>query len=241
MSSPRATAPFKPKKITIEIPEYSRRVSGLLVSPKDAHALFVFGHGAGAGMNHRFMESMAQRIARRGIASLRYQFPYMEEGKRSPDQKPLLLATVRSAVRQARNADGSLPLLAGGKSMGGRMTSMAASDESLLGVQGIIFLGFPLHPPGSPSVQRAAHLSTVTVPMLFLQGTRDKLADLELLKPVVRKLGKRATLSVIEGGDHSFHVPRSAGMNDEDVLDVLADTAARWVADLKLRPPTPRR
>jgi predicted alpha/beta-hydrolase family hydrolase len=203
-------------------------VSTLLVEPASPLALYVLAHGAGAGMRHAFMEAIALRLAARGVATLRYQFPYAEHGARRPDPEPLLLATVRAAVAAGREAAGGRPLLAGGKSMGGRMTSRAAAAEPLLGVSGLVFLGFPLHPAGQPATSRADHLANVALPMLFLQGTRDALADLTLLEPVVRELGARATLRVIAEADHSFHVLKRSGRTDEQVLDELADTVASW-------------
>jgi len=232
MSSPLDYPQPKPKAIPIELPKYSRRVSGLFLRPDHTDVLFVFGHGAGAGMSHSFMESVSQKLAKRGVATLRYQFPYMEQGEKRPDARPVLLATVRSAVEAAHALDDSLPLFAGGKSMGGRMTSLAASEEPLPGVTGIIFLGFPLHPPGPPSSERAHHLKAVDVPMLFLQGTRDKLADLGLLKPVVEQLGALATMNVIEGADHSFHVLRSTGKSDDEVLEEVSDIVRRWTSEV---------
>lgn len=204
-------------------------VSALLVKPRKARALLVLGHGAGAGMRHAFMEAVAQRLAARGVATLRYQFPYMEQGRKAPNTPKVLIATVRAAVETGHRAAGSLPLFAGGKSMGGRMTSTAAAQEPLTGVRGIVFLGFPLHAPGQPSDHRAAHLADVDVPMLFLQGTRDKLADLELLVPVCRKLAPRATLHVVDGGDHSFHVLKRSGRTDDETADEICGTAADWM------------
>lgn len=180
-------------------------------------------------MRHAFLESIAERFAARGIGTLRYQFPYVERRTRGPDPEPVLFATVRAAIAVGREAAGRVPLLAGGKSMGGRMTSRAAADETLTGVSGLVFLGFPLHPAGRPAVSRADHLDQVDVPMLFLQGTRDTLADLTLLRPVVERLGKRATLRVIEHADHMFHVLKRSGRTDEQVLDELADTTAEWL------------
>jgi len=225
-------APLTPEQISIEVTSASRRVTGLYLRPDNADALFIFGHGAGAGMTHPFMDSMAHRLARCGIATLRYQFPYMEHGGKRPDARPLLLQTVRSAVEAGRTLRDSLPLFAGGKSMGGRMASLAAAERQLPGVEGIVFLGFPLHPPGSPSSERARHLKDVEVPMLFLQGDRDKLGDLTLLKPAIRKLGKRATLRVIEGADHSFHVLRSTGKDDDEILAVLCDHTLRLISEV---------
>lgn len=203
-------------------------VSALLLKPVRPRALYVLAHGAGAGMRHAFMESIAQRLAAQGTGTLRYQFPYTEQGGRRPDPEPVLLATVRAAVAAGRDAAGGLPLLAGGKSMGGRMTSRAAATAALAGVAGLVFLGFPLHPAGQPGVSRADHLARVDLPMLFLQGTRDTLADLTLLKPVVERLGERATLRVIEHADHMFHVLKRSGRTDEQVLDELAIAVAEW-------------
>ena len=203
-------------------------VSTLLLQPARRTALYVLAHGAGAGMRHPFMESISRRLAAQGIGTLRYQFPYTEQGSRRPDPEPLLLATVRAAVAAGREVAGTLPVLAGGKSMGGRMTSRAAASEPLPGVAGLVFLGFPLHPAGQPAVSRAEHLARVGIPMLFLQGTRDTLADLTLLKPVVERLGDRATLRVIDDADHSFHVLKRSGRTDEQVLDELAVATAEW-------------
>jgi len=210
----------------------SVEVSALLTSPASPRALYVLAHGAGAGMRHRFLETMAQRLAARGIATLRYQFPYTEQGSRRIDPEPLLLDTVRAAVAMGREEAGGAPLLAGGKSMGGRMTSRAAAVEPLEGVAGLVFLGFPLHPAGRPGVSRAEHLHQVALPMLFLQGTRDTLAELDLLRPVVEKLGPRATLRIVEHADHMFHVLKKSGRSDEQVLDELADTVAAWSGKL---------
>jgi predicted alpha/beta-hydrolase family hydrolase len=210
----------------------SVEVSALLVSPPRPRALYVLAHGAGAGMRHAFMETMAQRLAQRGIATLRYQFPYVEKGSRRIDPEPLLLDTVRAAVAMGREEAGRTMLVAGGKSMGGRMTSRAAAAAPLEGVAGLAFLGFPLHPAGQPGVSRAEHLFKVAVPLLFLQGTRDTLAELDLLRPVVDKLGSRATLHIVEHADHMFHVPKKSGRTDEQVLDELADTILAWSGKL---------
>jgi predicted alpha/beta-hydrolase family hydrolase len=203
-------------------------VSALLVRPAKARRLLVLAHGAGAGMNHPFMEMLAGELAEAGVATLRYQFPYMEERQRVPDAPAVLTATVVAAVRAAAEAAPGLPLLAGGKSMGGRMTSQAAAQHPLDGVRGLVFFGFPLHPPKQPGTKRADHLQNVTVPMLFLQGTRDTFADLKLLRPVCAKLGSRTTLHMIETADHSFHVLKSSGRSDAEVLRELAETAASW-------------
>lgn len=206
-------------------------VSAILTRPARARALYVLAHGAGLGMRHPFMEDIAVRLAARGIGTLRYQFPYAEAGARRPDPEPTLLATVRAAVAAGREAAGALPLFAGGKSMGGRMTSRAAAAEPLPGVSGLVFLGFPLHPAGEPGISRADHLDRVLVPMLFLQGTRDALADLERLRPVIERLGPRATLRVIEGGDHSFHVLKRSGRTDDEVLEELAAATSGWLGE----------
>jgi hypothetical protein len=211
----------------IRVPE-AGEVSALLLAPARPRALYVLAHGAGAGMRHPFMEAIARRLAAGGIATLRYQFLYSEQGARRPDPEPLLLATVRAAVAAGREAAGGAPLLAGGKSMGGRMTSRAAATAPLDGVRGLVFLGFPLHPAGRPGVSRAEHLARVGVPMLFLQGTRDTLADLTLLAPIVERLGERAVLRVIEHADHGFHVLKRSGRTDEQVLDELATAVAEW-------------
>jgi predicted alpha/beta-hydrolase family hydrolase len=203
-------------------------VSALLCRPAKARRLLVLAHGAGAGMSHPFMEKLAEELAASGVATLRYQFPYMEERRRVPDAPGVLTATVEAAVRAAAEAAPDLPLLAGGKSMGGRMTSQAAAQHPLDGVRGLVFFGFPLHPPGKPGTKRADHLANVTIPMLFLQGTRDALANLTLLRPVCAKLGPRATLHVMETADHSFHVLKSSGRTDEQALRELAETAASW-------------
>src|SRR6267378_5155437 len=203
-------------------------VSALLCRSAKARRLLVLGHGAGAGMSHPFMEKLAGELADVGVATLRYQFPYMEERRRAPDPPTVLMATVVAAVRAAAEAAPGLPLLAGGKSMGGRMSSQAAAQHELDGVRGLVFFGFPLHPPKQPGTKRADHLAKVTVPMLFLQGTRDTLADLKLLRPVCRKLGSRAMLYVIETADHSFHVLKKSGRSDQQVLRELAEQAASW-------------
>jgi len=210
----------------------SVEVSALLVSPARPDALYVLAHGAGAGMRHAFMETMAARLAARGVATLRYQFPYVENGSRRIDPEPLLLDTVRAAVAMGREAAGGVTLIAGGKSMGGRMSSRAAAASPLEDVAGLAFLGFPLHPAGQPGISRAEHLAKVSVPLLFLQGTRDTLAELDLLRPVVDKLGSRATLHVVAGADHMFHVLKKSGRTDEQVLDELADTVGAWSGKL---------
>src|SRR5213075_922346 len=207
-------------------------VSGLLLRPKDARVLYVLAHGAGAGMRHPFLESISQRLAEQGIATLRYQFPYMERRAGRPDAPAVAAATVRAAVAEAARVAPDLPLVAGGKSFGGRMTSTAQAEDALPGVRGLVFLGFPLHPPGRPDDKRAEHLAQVRVPMLFRQGDRDEFADLTLLRPVVQRLGERATLHLVEGGDHSFHVLKRSGRTDADVMTELVATVDRWATKL---------
>jgi predicted alpha/beta-hydrolase family hydrolase len=204
-------------------------VSGVFLCPDDAWAVYVLAHGAGAGMRHRFMEAVAGALAVRGLATLRYQFPYVEHGSRRPDPPGILEATVRAAVSKARELAPGLPLVAGGKSMGGRMTSNAMARRSIDGVRGLVFLGFPLHPPKQPATARAEHLAQVQAPMLFLQGTRDTLADLDLITGVCEGLGARATLHIVEGADHSFSVLKRSGRSDAQALDELADTITDWV------------
>ena len=205
-------------------------VSALLLRPAGARALLVLGHGAGAGMRHVFMEEIAALLGERGIATFRYQFPYMEVGRRYPNPQRILTATVRRAVTAASAAAPDLPLFAGGKSMGGRMTSLAAADAPLADVRGIVFLGFPLHGIGKPpGIERSEHLARVEVPLLFVQGTRDRLANLDFLRPVVAGLGARATLHIVEGGDHSFKVLKRSGRTHPQVMAEVADIAAGWV------------
>jgi uncharacterized protein len=204
-------------------------VSALLISPAKARACYVFAHGAGAGMTHPFMETFATGLAERGVASLRYQFPYMEKGSRRPDSPAVAHAAVRAAVAEAGRACPRLPLIAGGKSFGGRMTSQAQASSPLAGVQGLAFVGFPLHPAGKPSSDRAKHLAQVKVPMLFLQGTRDTLAELTLLEPVVAGLGSRASLHIVSEADHSFHVLARSGRNDREVMTEILDAFAGWI------------
>jgi uncharacterized protein len=208
-------------------------VSSILLRPADARWLLVLGHGAGAGMRHPFMGAISRELAAQKIATFRYQFPYMENRRKAPDRPPTLTATVAAAVRAAHAAVPELPLLAGGKSRGGRMTSTAASENLIPEVRGLVFFGFPLHPPKQPATKRGDHLSEVTQSMLFLQGTRDDLADLKLLKPICKKLGKLAILHIIDGADHSFHVLKSSGKSDAEILRELAHTTAEWVATLQ--------
>lgn len=204
--------------------------SGLLVAPASARACYVFAHGAGAGMNHAFMAGMSDGLAQRGIATLRFQFPYMEHGSKRPDAPAVAQAAVRAAVLEAARQLPGLPIFAGGKSYGGRMTSQAQAAQPLPGVRGIVFVGFPLHPAGKPSVERAKHLADVALPMLFLQGTRDELAGLELIRQEASKLEGRATLHVVDGADHSFHVLVRSGRTDAQVREELEDAMVRWMA-----------
>jgi predicted alpha/beta-hydrolase family hydrolase len=206
----------------------SREVSALLLRPPNATCLLVLAHGAGAGMRHRSMEALSAALAERQIATFRFQFPYMEAGGGRPDSPPVAVETVRAAVAAAGEASSGLPLFAGGRSFGGRMTSTAAGESPLPGVRGLIFFAFPLHPAGRPGTARAEHLAHVDVPMLFLQGTRDTLADLELMRPVVEGLAPRATLHVLEGADHSFHVLKRSGRTDEGILAEVAATVRNW-------------
>jgi uncharacterized protein len=214
------------QSLTLQLADSS--VPALLAAPADAQACYVFAHGAGAGMAHPFMEALAGELAQRGIASLRYQFPFMEQGSKRPDSPGVAQATVRAAVAEARQRLPKLPLFAGGKSFGGRMTSLAQAASPLEGVAGLAFVGFPLHPAGKPGLERATHLAEIQCPMLFLQGTRDALADLALLRRALSPLGERAQLVVIDDADHAFHVRVRSGRTDAEVLASLADTMARW-------------
>jgi predicted alpha/beta-hydrolase family hydrolase len=203
-------------------------VSAILLRPADAGCLLVLAHGAGAGMRHPFMEETAEELASAKVATLRFNFPYMEHRRKVPDRAPVPTEAVLSAVRAATEAAPELPLFAGGKSYGGRMSSQAVADTSPANVRGLVFFGFPLHPPDQPSTKRAEHLARVKLPMLFLQGTRDKLADLSLLRPICAKLGARATLHEIETADHSFHVLKSSRKTDAEVLRELAQAVGDW-------------
>ena len=205
-------------------------VSGLWTAPPEPTACLALAHGAGAGMTHRSMAAIAEGLAERGVASLRFQFPYMERGGKRVDPPSVAHAAVRGAAAEARRRAGALPLFAGGKSFGGRMTSQAQALAPLEGVRGLVFFAFPLHPGGRPSVERAAHLSAVTIPMLFLQGTKDALAELDLLQRTVAGLGDRATLKLGDDADHSFHAPARTGRRDADVLAEFLDTTVGWMA-----------
>ena len=217
------------RNVTIAI-DGGASVSGLWLKPASARACLVLAHGAGAGMAHRSMMALADGLSERGIATLRFQFPYMERGSKRPDPPAIAHAAVRAAAAEAARLAGELPLFAGGRSFGGRMTSQAQAIAPLPGLRGLVFFAFPLHPAGKPSIARADHLSGVDIPMLFLQGTRDELAVLDLLRPVVAGLGARATLTLAENADHAFHVPAKTGRRDMDVLAELLDAAAAWMA-----------
>lgn len=226
-------SPFPhPAELQFSVAGHPARVSALLLRPEGARWLLVLAHGAGAGMRHPFMKVLSEQLASQGIGTLRYQFPYMEQGGSRPDPAPVLVATVRSAVTLALETAGDLPLFAGGKSLGGRMTSTAMAQAPLPRVRGLVFFGFPLHPAGRPSTERARHLHSIVAPMLFLQGRRDRLAELNFLRPICDALAQRAELHVIEDADHSFHVPKRSGRTDLQVLGELARYVARWFARL---------
>jgi uncharacterized protein len=220
-----------PERFTIDTGK-SGPVSALLLRPDAPRACYVFAHGAGAGMTHSFMETFANGLCERGIATLRYQFPYMEKGSKRPDPPAIAQAAVRAAVAKAAEIFPGLALIAGGKSFGGRMTSQAQAAAPLPGVRGLAFVGFPLHPAGKPSTDRADHLARIDIPMLFLQGTRDSLAEAALIEPVVQRLGSRATLHLAEGADHSFHVLARSGRKDAEVMNEILDMFAGWAGTL---------
>jgi uncharacterized protein len=223
--------------VTIAVSD-AQRVSGLLQTPEGARACYVLAHGAGAGMTHPFMGAIADGLAERGIATLRYQFPYMELGSKRPDAPNVAHAAVRAAVLEAGRLVPGMALFAGGRSFGGRMTSQAQAASPLPGVQGLVFLGFPLHPAGKPSVERAKHLFEVQAPMLFLQGTRDELADLALMEGVCQKLGSRSTLQLFQGADHSFHVSARTGRRDSEIRVELLEALRDWINKALSRTPT---
>jgi uncharacterized protein len=217
----------RPQAVSITVDD-ARRVSGLLQVPRAARVCYVLAHGAGAGMRHAFMEAVADGLAERDVATLRYQFPYMEQGGRRPDAPKVAQATVHAAVAKALQLLPKLALVAGGKSFGGRMTSQAQAASPLPGVRGLAFLGFPLHPAGRPSDERGNHLFEIRVPMLFLQGTRDALADAHLIEVLVKRLGERATLKLFQDADHSFHVPARTGRQDVEVRAEILDSLSAW-------------
>ena len=216
---------------TLKIQVGDEQVSGLLLRPRTANALYLFAHGAGAGMTHRTLESNAEGLAERGIATLRYQFLYMEKGSKRPDAPKLAHAVVRAAAAEAVRLVPDLPMFAGGRSFGGRMTSQAQADAPIPGIEGLAFLGFPLHPAGKPGIERAEHLARIEVPMLFVSGDRDALAELDLLRPVVAGLGGRATLHLVSHADHSFRVAARSGRTAADAEGEALDAVANWIAD----------
>lgn len=207
-------------------------VSGILQLPKQANAILVLAHGAGAGMRHKFLAAVAKGLAEREIATFRYQFAYMEAGRKRPDPPAKAVAAVRAAVAKAEKLAPDLPVFAGGKSFGGRMTSTAEAEAHMTGIIGLVFLGFPLHPPGKPSTERGAHLADVQVPMLFLQGTRDNFAEEALIRKTCKGLGKRAQLTLFDEADHSFHAPKSSGRTDAQTMDAMLDEIADWIGGL---------
>ena len=217
-----------PQPMTFAV-EDGQPVSGLMQTPPSARACYVLAHGAGAGMAHPFMASIANHLSERGVATLRYQFPYMERGSKRPDTPKVAMATVRAAVGAASRLVPELPLFAGGKSFGGRMTSQAQAALPLPGVRGLIFLGFPLHSPGTPGESRGEHLSQIRIPMLFFQGSRDEFAEFTLLKKLARRLGTLASFWMFEDADHSFHVPARSGHTDAEIRAALAGTLVEWV------------
>jgi uncharacterized protein len=217
------------KEIQFVVSDTAGVVSGLLLKPEHAVSLLVFAHGAGAGMRHRFIEDLSQKLAELGVATMRYQFPYMEKRVKRPDSEGVLIATVQAALTAAEKYSDGMPIFAGGKSMGGRMTSLTLAKAPMDKLHGLIFYGFPLHAPGAPSAERGKHLADVQVPMLFIQGSRDALADLKLLKPLCAQLDGRAELFVVEGGDHSLHMAKRSGRTDSEVLDEVAATTSSWM------------
>lgn len=228
-----------PRPISVTL-DSAQQVSGLFQAPVGARACYVLAHGAGAGMAHPFLAAMSSGLAERTVATLRYQFPYMELGSKRPDPPKLAQATVHAAVIEAARLIPELPLFAGGKSFGGRMASQAQATSPLLGVQGLIFLGFPLHPPGQPSTERAKHLFEVQIPMLFLQGDRDEFAQLELLEPLIEQLGARATLKLFPAANHSFHVPARSGRNDSEVRAEMLNVMTEWMSEIVAKGPSHR-
>lgn len=219
-----------PEPVAIDLGE-DRAVSGLWMKPEGAAAVLVLAHGAGAGMTHKSMTAIAEGLAQRRVATLRYNFPYMERGSKRPDTPAVAHEAVRAAVGQAARLTPDLPLFAGGRSFGGRMTSQAQAAEALPGVRGLIFFAFPLHPPAKPGVERAEHLSKIKIPQLFLQGSRDEFAQLDLLQATIDGLGDLATLKLLDAADHAFHVPAKTGRKDAEVMDEALDAARVWIGD----------
>lgn len=216
------------KSLRIKVSESIGDVSALFYLPKDAEFVLLFAHGAGAGMKNKFMEQVSISLAEKNIATIRFNFPYMEIGKKVPDKKSVCVETIKAAAEKSSKLCPKIPLFAGGKSFGGRMTSTAASEGNLPDVKGIVFFGFPLHAPGKPANERAEHLYKVNIPMLFLQGTRDALASLDLLKPVLKKIGKKAELFIVDGADHSFHVPKENKLKDSEVIELICTEIKKW-------------
>lgn len=221
------------KSLKIKISDSIGEISVLNYKPGKTDYVLVFAHGAGAGMKNKFMEQVSLSLAGKNIATLRFNFPYMEQGKKVPDRKPVCVDTISAVVKKAAAMYKGIPVFAGGKSFGGRMTSTAASENKIPDVKGIVFLGFPLHAPGKASNERAEHLYNVNIPMLFLQGSRDALASLDFLKPVCKKLGKKAELFIVDGGDHSFHVPKEKKMKDGDVIELICSEVKKWFDSIK--------
>ena len=221
-----------PQVLRITLPQ-GGTVSALLDQPTSPRAGFVLAHGAGAGMHHDFLAALAEGLAKRDVATLRFQFPFAEQGSKRPDPPALAQATVRCVVAEAAQRLAGLPLFAGGKSFGGRMTSQAQARAALPGVRGLVFVGFPLHPAGKPSTERAAHLADVDVPMLFLQGTRDELAELESMRAVTDRHPRLATLEVVDDADHAFHVRKRSGRDDAQVREAMLDRMVAWIATIE--------
>jgi predicted alpha/beta-hydrolase family hydrolase len=221
----------KEMRITIDLTTSNQSVSGLVLIPSNMIALMVLGHGAGVGMEHRFMTRLASNLAEQKIGTLRYNFPYMEQGRRSPGSPAISEATVRAAVKKAHQIAPHIVLLVAGKSYGGRMSSQAQAKEPIDGVLGLVFFGFPLHAPGKPGDSRGAHLKEIEIPMLFLQGSRDKLADLNLLTPLLDSLGNNTSLQVIDGADHGFNMLKSSDKTTDEVQVELSEITARWLGE----------
>lgn len=220
---------YHSRPIAISVNDEIGSVSGLVMRPTEAIALYLFAHGAGAGMNHSFMQTISMLLAAEGVATLRFQFPYMEVGRKAPNPPRVLTKTIRAAYSVARDESSGLPLFAGGKSLGGRMTSTTVADGDLDDLRGLVFFGFPLHAPGKPSSKRAEHLTSVNVPMLFVQGTRDRLADMELLNQALKSVTADVTVAAVEQGDHSLRVPKRTGRGNDEVLADVASEVAHWI------------
>lgn len=220
----------KEEKLRIEIPEFETSVSGILMQPKNASHLLVLAHGAGAGMEHPFMNLLAAALSDEEIATLRFNFMYMEKGNKAPDRPKKAFAAIKAAVDKAESLQLGLPILIGGKSFGGRMSSLLMAENALEGVTGLVYFGFPLHAPGRVGIERAAHLSTIQLPMLFLQGTRDPMAQIPLISEVCEPI-ENATIQIVEGGNHSFQVLKKSGKTNEEVIVELASTVRSWLTN----------